>query len=279
MHGIQAYAPTVPGVSHMFRRLIAWLLRADWKPIIDWSEAEAGRVLCRISVDVPRVWSGREILEQVLCATGNEFVLYKKRRSGGELRVRFTGPFHGAAMRLTEFEPGPPPLYRLQLWPVDGEAVLYSHAWPGWFGVWRNESHNDLGVCLCYIDSGDRDQLKELRRELLGGKVPDSLITEEAMWEQVNGLPESDRRAAMAALAMRSLAAVDQRFHETFPDAGPVPESLRPAFDAIQQRIQDIQQAAESRPVAPELAALMQRFVSDSTKRSPAAPPEADSVQ
>jgi len=136
-------------------------------------------------------------------------------------------------MRLTEFEPGPPPLYRLQLWPVDGEAVLYSHAWRGWFGVWRNESHNDLGVGLCYIDSGDRDQLKELRRELLGGKVPDSLITEEAMWEQVNGLPESDRRAAMAALAMRSLAAVDQRFHETFPDAGPVPESLRPAFDAI----------------------------------------------
>jgi hypothetical protein len=253
----------------MFRKFMAWLLRADLGPRVTWSEAQSGQALARITVDVARIWSGRETLEQVLIVDGNDFVLLKRwPRNRHVARVRFAAPLQAAQMRLAEIEPGPPPQYRLHLWPVDGASV-YDHAWPTWFGLWRNESQHDLGAGLCFIDGSDREQLKQLRHRLLGGQIPASLANEEQMWEQINGMSDADRRAAMAALVTQSFAAVDRAFQESHPDAGPVPESLQPAYDTIQQRMQQIQQTAAERPVDPVLEKLMQRFVLDATKHGP----------
>lgn len=253
----------------MFRQLMAWILRADLTPCVAWEEPAGCQVLARVTLEVPRMWSGRETLEQVLCAADGEFVLLKRWHGSGQMaRVRFAGPLQASAMRIAEFEPGPPPVYRLQVWPVDSGSVVYHHAWRTWFGLWRNQSHTDLGAGLCFIDGANRAQLKELRSQLLGGNIPASLITEEEMWERINGMSEEDRRAAMATLAMQGLAAADRKFHEAYPDAGPVPDDLQPAFDAIQQRIAGIQQTAADRPVDPELEKLMQRFVLDATQQA-----------
>jgi hypothetical protein len=163
----------------------------------------------------------------------------------------------------------------LQLSPIDGASVKYEMARPTWFRLWHNESHADLGPGICSIDSSDRELLKNLRHKLLDGNIPEALQTEEEMWQRMNSLSGQDRRAAMAALAMQSLGAVDRAFHEAHPDAGPVPESLKPLFDRVQNQIQEINRTAAGQPVDPALADLMQRFVADATTNPPANLPGA----
>jgi hypothetical protein len=260
----------------MFRQLLASLLGAELEPLIDWSKAQDGQVLCRISAEVPR-WKGRETVEQILSKSGDEFLLRKRSGERYLSQVQFSAPLDATAMRLIDSEPGPPRVCQLQLSPRDAGTVSYSHSWRTWFGLWQNESHDDLGAGLCFLESNDREQLKQLRSQLLGGNVPEALTNEEEMWERMNALPEAERRGALAALAMRSLAAVDQKFHETYPDAGPVPADLQPAFAAIQQRVQAIQQTADTSPPTPELAAMMQQFVKDATKQKPTGPKSLDS--
>jgi hypothetical protein len=52
-------------------------------------------------------------------------------------------------------------------------------------------------------------------------------------------MSEAYWRAAMTALAMQAFADIDRRFAELYPNAGPVLESLRPAAEAIQRRVQE----------------------------------------
>ena len=91
------------------------------------------------------------------------------------------------------------------------------------------------------------------------------------MWERINSLPEAERRGAMAALAMQSIAAMDRQFHQEYPDAGPVPADLQPAFDAVQKRVQEIGRTADAAPPDPQLAEQIQRFVTDARRQSPPA--------
>jgi hypothetical protein len=260
----------------MFRKFMSRLLGADLEPAVSWSESESMQAVARISVEVPRGFSGKETMEQVLCDSGNGYVLFTRRVSSGMLsRISFGKQLNGREMRLAEWQPGPPPAYRLQLSPLDGATVTYAMARPTWFRLWHNESHTDLGPGICSIDSTDREVLKDLRHKFLDGKIPDSLQTEEEMWQRVNSLSSNDRRAAMAALAMQSLGAVDRAFHEAHPDAGPVPEGLKPLFDRVQNQIQEINRTAAGQPVDPALADLMQRLVADAATCSPTNPPGA----
>lgn len=260
----------------MFRKLMSSLLRADLEPAVSWSEIETLETVARIAMDMPR-WSGKETLEQVLCTSGNDYVLLARRsRSGWLTRVRFSRQLNGREMRVTEWMPGPTPVYRLQLWPADSATVSYVSASPTWFRLWRNESHAELGAGVCFVDSADRELLKGLRHRLLDGKIPESLQNEEELWQRVNSMNAPDRRAAMAALAMQSLGAVDRQFHEAHPDAGSPPEGLKPLFENVQRQIQEIQKTAAARPVDPALADLMQRFVADATTNPSALAPRAE---
>lgn len=264
----------------MLRRLFSRLLGADLEPIIAWGEAESAEAMARIAVDVPRFWGGTELEEQVLCKAGEEYVLWRRwSRSRHQVRVTFRAPLNGREMRLTEWVPGARPIYRLMLWPVDFTAVSFASATGTWFGLWRNEEYTNQGASLCYLNSPDRELLKDLRFKLLEGNVPQSLQNEEEMWQQINGMSETERRAAMAALTMQSLGAMERNFQENYPDAGPIPEDLQPAFDVMQQRVREIERTAETHPVDPALAKLIQRFVLDATHRTaqgPHAPPSAD---
>ena len=139
---------------------------------------------------------------------------------------------------------------------------------PGW--TWassENETHADLASGPCFLDGTDREVLKGLRSRLLNGKVPESLLVEEKMWERMNGLAEADRRVAMAQLATQAMAAVDRKFHELYPDAGPPPAELAPLLERVQKQKQQIEQTASSRPVDPEVDKLMQRFMANSLKK------------
>jgi len=255
----------------MFRKLLSWLMRADLEPAVNWSESEALEVLARVTAEVPRGWSGRETVEQIACACEGGIILLKRYpRSGFLVRVSFRGPLDGRQMRLTEMQPAPHPIYRLQVWPLDGQCE-YACARRTWFGLWRNEPPMELGAMIGYLESANREMLKDLRHRLLGGQIPDSLQTEEAMWERINNMSEGDRRGAMAALAMQSLGAVDRQFHEAYPDAGPIPEDLQPAFEAMQKRLQEMGRAAATAPPDTQLSDLMLRFVADATRQGPKA--------
>jgi hypothetical protein len=50
------------------------------------------------------------------------------------------------------------------------------------------------------------------------------------------------------------------------PDAGPVPDVLKPAFDNVHQRIQKIEATAAAGPLDADVADLMKRFVADATR-------------
>jgi hypothetical protein len=90
---------------------MSWLLRADLEAQVSWSEIESMEIVARIAVDVPRWWSGGDTLEQVLCASGNEYVLFTRRAgSGGLSRVGFERALNGREMRLTEWLPGELPV-------------------------------------------------------------------------------------------------------------------------------------------------------------------------
>jgi len=250
----------------MFRKLMSRLLGADLEPAVSWSECESMKIVARISVEVPRGYSGKETMEQALCDSGDGYVLFTRRISSEILsRVSIGKQLNGREMRLAEGGPGPPPSYRLQLSLLDVATVKYELARPTWFRLWCNESHTDVGPGSCFIHSADREVLKDLRHKLLEGKIPEALQTEEEMWQRMDSLSGQDRRAAVAALAMQSLGAVDRAFHDAHPDAGPVPEGLKPLFDRVQNRIQEVNRTAASQPVAPALADLMQRFVADAT--------------
>ena len=254
----------------MLRKLISSILRADLEPRVAWSEIESMETVARITVEEPR-WRGRtEALEQVLCTSGDQYVLFKRWPTSGRLtRVCFGRSLKGREMRLTETQPGRTAVFRLEVCPRDSAAVKYFEARPTWFRLWKNEVELNLGVNICFVDSSDREFLKNLRFKLLDGKIPESLRTEEEMWERMHSMPEADRCAAYAALAMKAFGEVDRTFHEMHPDIGPIPESLKPAVENMQNRIKEIEQTAAGKPVDPALADLMERFVADSTSEAP----------
>jgi hypothetical protein len=255
----------------MVRRLLKWLLRADFAPSVAWSDIATLKTEARISVEVKHLWSRTETLEQVLCECGDQYILFKRwLRSGSLSRVSFARSLDGREMRLTERPPGPPPVYRLQLSPAEGTAVTCDAARPTWFGLWRNEDPMSLGASICFIDSADRKLLADLRFKLLDGKIPESLRIEEEMWQRMHSMSDADRRAAYAALAMQALGEVDRQFNEIHPDIGPVPAVVMPAVENIEKRIREINQTALERPVDAGLADLMKRYVADTMhKESP----------
>jgi hypothetical protein len=254
----------------MLRKLMSSLLRADLEPNISWSAFESMETMARITVEEPRYRGRTETLEQVLCAAGDQYVLFKRwLTSGRRVRVQFGRSLKGREMRLTETQPAPTPIYRLDLCPRNEASVTYFESRPTWFRLWKNEEELNLGANTCFVDSSDRELLKNLRYKLLDGKIPESLRTEEAMWERMHSMPESDRRAAYAALAMKALGEADRKFNEMHPDLGPVPESLKPAVENMQNRIKEIEQTAAGKPVDPALADLMKRYVADSTSDAP----------
>ena len=260
----------------MFRRLLSRLLHADLVPQVSWADIESMQFETTISVEAPRLLSRPEILEQVLCSSAQQYCLFTRRQTSGQLtRVCFGRDLLGREMRISQT--APQNCFRLQLWPVNPQSVSFVTSRPTWFRLWRNEQFDDLGAGICFIDSADRRQLEELRLRLLGGTIPESLQTEEEMWLRMNSMSEDDRRAALAALAMQQLGEVDRKFHEEFPDAGPVPDDLQPAVKMLQQRLQEIKGVAESRPVDPVTAALMNRFVTDINQqtRAKGADPES----
>lgn len=135
----------------------------------------------------------------------------------------------------------------------------------------------NLGAGICFIDSPDREQLTNLRFKLLDGKIPESLRTEEEMWQRMNSMSDADRSAAFATLAMKSLGELDRQFDEMHPDPGPVPEELQPAFDNVQRRIQEIERTAAAMSVDPELAELMKRYVKDAASEASSTMNDAES--
>jgi hypothetical protein len=262
----------------MLRKLLAWLLRAELAPAVNWSETDSLEVLARIEASVPQLWSGNDTVQQVLGASRDGYVFFRRwTRSGALERVSFRGPLDGRQMRLTAMQAGPNQIYRLQLWPNDGQCV-YACARRTWFGLWRNQPPMEMGAMIGHVESGHREELKDLRHRLLGGQIPESVQNEEAMWERINSLPEAERRGAMAALAMQSIAAMDRQFHQEYPDAGPIPADLQPAFDAMQKRVQEIGRTAAAAPPDAELADQMQQFVADA-RRQGRRPPESNSSE
>jgi hypothetical protein len=253
----------------MLRKLLCRFLGAELEPNIAWSEIDTMTIVTRMSSDVPGMWGRSETVEQVLCSSGDKFVLFKNwLRSGRLFRAEFGQTLDGREMRLTEWIPEPTPSYRLQLAPRDSDAVVYTASNPTWMRLWYHEGPMNLGAGICFIDSTDRQALKDLRSKLLNGNVPEALQAEEDMWQQINSLPENERRAAMAKLAMQSLGEVNRKFHQMYPDIGPVPDELKPTMDIVAGRIAEIQRTAEATSVDPQLADLMKRFVTDATHRT-----------
>jgi hypothetical protein len=109
---ISANGHSQPGDVAMFRKLMSRLLGADLGPAVSWSEIESMKTVARISTEVSRGYSGKETMEQVLCDSGNGYVLFTRRLSSGMLtRISFGKQLNGREMRLAEWQPGPPAAY------------------------------------------------------------------------------------------------------------------------------------------------------------------------
>jgi hypothetical protein len=253
----------------MLRKLLCRLLGAELAPAVSWSEIDSLEVLARVEARHPRLFGGSETVQQVLCRTRDGYALFKCWGNSRRLdRITFGEALDARQMRIAEMQPAPSAQYRFHLWPADGRCD-FSGAQRTWFGLWVNAPVIDFGAMFAFMESPDRQALKDLRHKLLGGQVPESLQNEEAMWERINSLPEAERRGAMAAMAMQSFAAMERQFHQEYPDAGPVPADLQPAFNAIQQRVQEINRTAAAAPPDAELAEQMQRFVADVRRQAP----------
>ena len=256
----------------MLRKLLCRLLGAELVPTVNWSEIDSLEVLARVEARHPRLFGGSETVQQVLCKTRDGYALFKCWGNSRRLdRIAFGSALDARQMRLTEMQPAPDAQYRLHLCPADGRCE-FNGAQQTWFGLWINAPIIDFGAMLAFMESTDRQALKDLRHRLLDGQIPDSLQNEEAMWERINSLPEGERRGAMAALAMQSIAAMDRQFHQEYPDAGPIPADLQPAFDAMQKRVQEINRTAAAAPPDGQLADQMQRFVAEARRQSPPRP-------
>jgi hypothetical protein len=252
----------------MLRQLLAKWLKADLTPSVNWTSIQSHSVLFRTSVRQPQLF-GKQLVEQVLCETEQGYELFSRwTRSGRLSRILFDRSLDARQMRLTDMTAGAAPVWRLQLMPGLERSVRAEFAHPTWFGLWHNERHEDLGGSICFVESEDRNVLAELRLKLLGGELPEALRTEEAMWEQMNRLSETDRRAAYAALAMQSMQQLDQRFEQMHPDLGEIPDELKPMQVIIDKQRSRIEGLASANPVAPELEGLMQRFVADAAGKT-----------
>ncbi|MDB5336297.1 MAG: hypothetical protein JWN70_1916 [Planctomycetaceae bacterium] len=229
----------------MFRKLMSLLLRADLQPSIAWSEIDSMEIVARQFVELPAPGSRTRTQEQVLCTSGEMFVLFSKcHDSGGLSRIRFSRNLDGHRMKLTEWMPLPTPIYRLRLWPIDGASTMFDNTSPTWFGLWRNEPPFSPGSDICFIDSTDRQLLSDLRSKLLDGNVPDSLRVEEERQERFKSLSEKEQRAEFAAQLLQARAAAHRQIELALPNMGPVPEELKPAFEKLNTRIRDIERAA-----------------------------------
>lgn len=258
----------------MWRRLMCWMLRAELAPGVAWNDIETKRVEARVFTEEPRLFGRAQKLEQVLCTSADEYVLFKKWHcSGWLMRLSFSRSLEGREMRITEWLPGPPAAYRLQLWPSGTAPVTCAVARRTWFGLWRNEDPVSVGPSVCFIDSPDRALLVELRSKLLCGNVPETLRNEEEMWLRMNRMSGSDRRAAMAALAMQALGEVDRQFDQAYPTIGPPPDELKPVLEHVQRQVDEIKKSAAGL-TDPELEVMMKRFVADAAHK--AAPEQAE---
>ena len=108
----------------MFRKLMSRLLSAEMEPSVAWEEIESLKIEARVLTEAPRLFRRPEPLEQVLCTFADRYILFKKwHGSGWLMRLDFPRALDGREMRITEWLPGTPPAYRLQLWPIGTAAV------------------------------------------------------------------------------------------------------------------------------------------------------------
>lgn len=166
-------------------------------------------------------------------------------------------------MRISEWISGSNPVYQLKLRTVDGASVVFDAAIPTWFRLWWNEHDSELGLDNWFIKSTDRGQLEDLRFRLLDGVVPESLKNQEEMWRRINDMEESERRVAVATLAMHTFEELDRKVSETHPELGAIPEGADSAVAAVQDRKREFEQLATDTPVDPTLDRQIRQFIED----------------
>lgn len=229
----------------MIRKFAGWLLRADLAPSVVWPARASEFMVAQFAVDIPRGPTRTDRHEQILQQNGEEFVLVKRWRGSGLMQqISFRGPLSKNDLRINLTLDGPRPIYRLKLCPENKSVVQFNSSEPAWIGLWWNEQQTYSDAILCFIDSHSPDELAALRSRLLNGDVPESLIREEELQRRIDALPEDERRSAMAAIASDTIRELDRQFQANHPDAGPVPESLKPLADVVERQKQEIERAA-----------------------------------
>jgi len=247
-------------VAESFGQWIESLQARDNEPLVDWEESGyCGTLIARETLDVEHPSGETQHIKQMLCQDGDELVLFTRTSGPGEAeelsKVTLPRDFDVDWATIWPSRPESCRTYVLHLQPRDFDDIRWVTSKQTGDGKWKNEESERVPV-YCTFESKDRAKLEKLRAKLMKGKVPKSVIAEEKMQEQYEGMSDDERSAAFAHQLLAGIRDMDQKFAEENRDLSPVPDELRLAVENIElakkRMLEDLERRTHDRPVDPE---------------------------
>lgn len=270
-------------LADTFGDWLASLFRAEGTPSVDWSEAGQYAVLAEETVEVRYLGSDvTETVEQVLSAEDDRLILFTRNRrsDGGEQLAKVTLPrgIDPGQAHISPFRPPPCPTFELHLQPADLDDIEWVTSRLTSGGTWKNEQSHGVPI-YCTFESADRSRLEALRKRLLGGKIPKSLIAQEEMQGRWETMSAAEQGSALAQQMLAAVEQMDKQFEEQEPDLGPVPDELKVAakrLEGLKERmLADLKRLAGTTPVDADTAQLLQEALAEATELVDAHPAAA----
>jgi hypothetical protein len=242
----------------MFRFLFKLLFGGADDPSVDWSEIDTLRVVARETASDGYY---RRTVEQVLCESGDAFVLFTRVGDGLFLaRTTLPRPLQPDQALIQRFRPDAGS-YGLQLTPAGGRSATETLCRRTWFGLWKDAGMDGFAF-FTQLQSDDFARLEQLRGQLLPGPVPESVLAQEKWNARLEGMSEDERRVAFAQMMLEGTRRTDELLAARHGDLGPPPAELAGLIQGVEARkaqmLADLQQRAGDRPLDPDMLRMLE---------------------
>ncbi len=242
----------------MFRFLFKLLFGGTDDPSVNWSEIDSLRVIARETASDGYY---RRSVEQVLCESGDDFVLYTRVGDGLFLaRTTLPRPLQPDQALIQRFQPEAGS-YGLQLAPAGGRRATETVCRRTWFGLWKDAGVEDFAF-FTQLQSDDFSRLEQLRGQILPGPVPESVLAQEKWNARLEGMSEDERRVAFAQMMLEGTRRMDELVGAHHGDLGPPPAELAGLIQKVEERkaqmLADLQQRAGDTPLDPDMLRMLE---------------------
>ncbi len=266
-------------ISPTFAEYTDDLIHVDEHPCFEVSQLSRHKLLTESSFTFEYPDGFTEVVEQKLFDTDKSILLYVRQSfpEGEEHSLcEITKPLDPDQATIEAYRTSPIQTWHLTLAPVDHDdfeqaedQIHWLHAYKTSRG-WKNAESSGVPICATY-ELKDKQALKELRKNLLGGEPGERALAEEQWQEKMDGMSDEDMEGLFPHMMMQMIENSEQMVKDL--DLGDPPPEIKDAFEHLSQLkeklVHDIRERGVNAPaVPPELVDLMKQLLMDQDKET-----------